>query len=393
MQQSISDIAATPSSSTIAEESGGNSAKSYQLNAERDSNKGSSSPNTSQKTSSSFKSTLSVSIKSHHIENLPTREVVLLEEDRLKQDDKQLLQYPDHNTDETPGIARIIGYITNTQVCLYFTSVWCYFFGSIVLVPPIGNSVLGGILFTLGSFGFCLSDASELWKQRYILPHSSTHPQNTIIQEDQTSLRANSSERVSMKHSSGRSMSQSGRSHGHVSKQSIDKLEKQDITIISSPPPSKDKEEKNEVNILSQLSFFGSILFLVGSLLFTSASTAPTGVKIFIIGSSLFTCLSIIRIYQIGITASSSSLPSSSIQPFLLKNLYDDLVTVLVDVFAGCGAVTFATGSFLYLPELGLSAIFSWIAWALFQAGSTMYIISACFVVYKLITLLNSKHS
>jgi hypothetical protein len=113
----------------------------------------------------------------------------------------------------------------------------------------------------------------------------------------------------------------------------------------------------------------------------------PYGVKIFIAGSLLFTGLSIVRIYETGCTPTPTPTIPMTRKMFAWQNIRNEILTTMVDIFGGLGAFMFATGSVFYLPEVGTDVIYSWIAWALFQTGSAMYIISACIVVYRLFAL------
>ena len=272
--------------------------------------------------------------------------------------------------EEGDGLTRTV---TNTQVIVYLISVWIYLIGSIVLVPEINDGVLSGILFTIGSIGFCYSDAAEMWKQgQYpVFPVSTKDGDEALINDwDNWFIAISTSERFSFKHSyslplphashnaslQSNHRTQAGVQTFHVpeiilstSDESMSTTTKtitnksavfsitsrttasvagtemrlknnKPNTIAATASPlatlldwlssnhwfteifliSPSTNSLTIAKTLTRLSFTGSLMFLVGSVLFIFVETITYGVYIFIAGSIIFTCLSSFRIYEAG---------------------------------------------------------------------------------------------
>ena len=127
---------------------------------------------------------------------------------------------------------------------------------------------------------------------------------------------------------------------------------------------------------ITLLSFCGSLLFLGGSIMFIPKETITRGTEAFVVGSALFTGLSLFRIHESKLQRERCIKHDLVIDVKLIS-------PICIDASAGLGAFLFMVGSVFYLPEIDVSATFSWIAWALFQIGSNFYMISSILAAYK----------
>lgn len=283
----------------------------------------------------------------------------------------------DNQTDlSESALTKKLDWITNIQVTCFFVCVWFFFIGTVFLAPDIEDISVGGWIFLVGSFGFCISDAGELLKQSIML-NECTKTGNHMVSlppERLSITRPSNSAQNNISSSFALPISENGRSDSLGFPLLDDTSNKRDPMAFT--------------RILTKISFGGSLLFLVGSVLFIPSSTFVIAIFIFAVGSFLFTSLSIVRIYLAGCHDNGDndigSDKSTRNGKFKWKNLLNDFSAVLIDINSGVASAMFFVGSILYLPKFESNIIYFWVAWSLFQIGSAAYGISSCIVVYKL---------
>lgn len=298
--------------------------------------------------------------------------------------------------------------VTNLQVLCYFVCVWFFFIGTIFLAPSVKNLTLGGWLFFPGSIGFCALDAGELWKLYMMPPPGSADERATapiIAAAQEVEDYQHPIERVSF---ASRQLSSASSVRPTVSsaivttltstKQVADKL---NIPLLDSKPAV---DPLASSKLMMQVSFFGSLMYFFGSILFIPSNTLVVAISFFTIGSFLFVGLSLIRLYQLGccevVEKEAKTNTGQDQDPlskqtkskaFKFKNLWNDVLSVLIDVNGGLASAMFFIGGFLYLPRFSSNPVMVWSAWVLFQVGSAGYCFTGGVILYKLILFRRSR--
>eukprot|EP01038_Epipyxis_sp_PR26KG_P012356 gene12356-16571_t len=211
-----------------------------------------------------------------------------------------------------------------------------FLIGSIQYYPWIEDITAGGYWFTVGSISFVIADGMEWWTNNRV---------GCFYYEN---FRESYEEQV-------------------------ERLFSTEDTLIG-----KWQRATNGLNFF--LSFTGSSLYLVGSILFIpSFGMITQGTWIFIFGS--------------GVVLSSQTWKLIRAE-FSTRNDYyfDDLPGALVDACAGIGGFNYLIGSVYFLPEYNISNSIEKIASNWFVAGGIFFTLSGIFMFYRYFFTLNYPH-
>jgi hypothetical protein len=165
--------------------------------------------------------------------------------------------------------------------------------------------------------------------------------------------------------------------------------EKNNSRYFESADTFAGKFQRAENGLNFALSAFGSLLYLIGSILFIpSLDQIILGTEIFIPGSLVIFLSQSWKVYRAACTNSKYPFDKS----LNWKNLLEDLSGCGVDVAAGLGGLAYMIGSYLFLPTIAVteSEILRAAIW--FIAGGTLFTISGFCIIYRYYFTLNYAH-
>ena len=138
--------------------------------------------------------------------------------------------------------------------------------------------------------------------------------------------------------------------------------------------------ERAEVGINSVVSIFGSLLYLVGSILFLPnlQDQLTVGEWLFIIGSAFIFTSQAWKVYRSGCTNPSDRLN----RLFRFANLFHDLPVLGADVFGGLGGLFYFIGTILFFPDLSSTDSELLRAPILFVCGGASFTLGGIFLNY-----------
>lgn len=145
--------------------------------------------------------------------------------------------------------------------------------------------------------------------------------------------------------------------------------------------------KENGVNFA--FSAFGSLLYLIGSILFIPCTNAIVmGTYVFIYGSLAIFLSQTWKVYRQGLNDGND--PSKRI--FNLSNYTLDLPALGVDSFAGLGGLAYMIGSIYFLPQFDTSEAVTVIAVVWFTIGGSLFTLSGLFLLYRYFCTRNYYH-
>ena len=224
-----------------------------------------------------------------------------------------------------------------------------FLLGSYQYLPAVSNFVLGGWLFTIGSTGFLYADLCEWWKNNRV---------GCAFDEEYR-----------------------------------DDYEAQFASYYDSPSSTSGKYQRAENGLNFAFSAFGSLLYLIGSIMFIpDLNLMVQGTVIFIPGSAVIFVSQMIKLYRAGCAAPPGKLYRFQNRSFALGNLSQDLSGVGVDLCAGLGGFAYMIGSYLFLPSMAVTPeeVTRAAVWFLF--GGAFFTLSGLFIVYRYFCTLNFAH-
>lgn len=137
------------------------------------------------------------------------------------------------------------------------------------------------------------------------------------------------------------------------------------------------------------LSAFGSLLYLIGSVMFIPSTGAIVdGTVVFIVGSLVIFLSQMWKVYRQGLTDPNDI----ALRVFKLSNYQYDLPALGVDAFAGIGGLAYAVGSAYFLPQYDTSDAVTILAATWFTFGGSAFTLSGLFIVYRYYFTLNYVH-
>lgn len=189
-----------------------------------------------------------------------------------------------------------------------------FFFGSLCYIPRFNWITLGGVLFTIGALGYVWSDFLEWW----------TNHQASQMRDDSDTLRE------------------------------VAAVEGEVDTSF------KDAFRRSEQDINFFLSLFGSLLYLIGSVLFIhEKQTGLYATLMFIIGSIMIV--------------------ASQLWKLLRHANYAGYTPVLnIEVTTGLGGLSYLVGSIMFLPSIDTTIAATQRAAVVFVIGGTFFLYSSC---------------
>jgi hypothetical protein len=222
--------------------------------------------------------------------------------------------------------------------------------GSFQYLPSVADYVLGGWLFTIGSVGFLYADLNEWWHNNRVGCAFDAEYRNDF---------------------------------------------EQNVGKYLDPPSSMSgKYQRAENGINFMFSAIGSLLYLIGSILFIpSLDAIVLGTEVFIPGSLVIFFSQMWKLYRAGCT-----IPTCDAEEFvergfsLQKLLSDDLPAVGVDLCAGLGGFAYFVGSCLFLPSVAITDTDVIIATVWFLLGGTFFTLSGICLAYRYFCTLNYAH-
>ena len=231
-----------------------------------------------------------------------------------------------------------------------------FVFGSYQYLPSISNFEIGGWMFTLGSVSFLYGDLNEWLKlHRVEWFHEILHKED-------------------------------------ISKTISDLGGVVEVTCYSQFQLSS-----NYWNSL--LSVFGSILYLIGSVMFIpQLHVLVLGTIMYILASFVIFLSQMFKLYRAGcrspspgtptlpvsvVTADEATMKSSyfNANNFQLRHLIEDLPAVGADLTAGMGGFAYMIGSYLFLPNVAVTEMDITHATAWFIIGGGLFLISGMLLV------------
>ena len=228
----------------------------------------------------------------------------------------------------------------------YLTGGITFFIGSLAYLTSVSNYELGGWMFTIGSVGFLYADLTEWWKN------------NKVGCAFDAEFRDDLEER------SGKDFEPASTSIGQY------------------------QRAENGLNFA--FSAFGSLLYLIGSIMYIpEVGAVVEGTIVFIPGSLVIFFSQMWKLYRAGCHPLPGVERKCSERFFELKNLSEDLPAVGVDLNAGLGGFAYFIGSCLFLPGSG-AAIDTAVGW--FVLGGTFFSLSGFFIIYRYFFTLNYHH-
>jgi len=137
------------------------------------------------------------------------------------------------------------------------------------------------------------------------------------------------------------------------------------------------------------LSCIGSLLYLIGSILFIPRLNAIVlGTQIFIYGSLVIFLAQAWKVYRQGCHSETNL----SVREFKLQNYEADLPALGVDACAGLGGLSYMIGSIYFLPEYDISDSVTVKAATLFTIGGVFFTLSGLFMIYRYFFTLKYFH-
>lgn len=208
--------------------------------------------------------------------------------------------------------------------------------GSYQYFPGVADYVLGGWLFTIGSAGFMIADALEWWMNNRV---GCFHYENYE-----------------------------------------ESYESQIPSYFEPKDTSKGKWQRAENGINFFLSFSGSTLYLIGSVMFiTSLDAIVGGTEVFILGSCVIFIAQGWKLYRAG--CNNETDPTN--RQFQLSNYAHDKSAFSVDITAGLGGIAYFVGSIYFLPQYNTSDHMAYIAAWWFQVGGVFFFASGIFMFFR----------
>eukprot|EP01040_Poterioochromonas_malhamensis_P006934 gene6934-7481_t len=208
--------------------------------------------------------------------------------------------------------------------------------GSYQYFPSVSNYELGGWLFTIGSAGFMIADGLEWWKNNrvgcfYYAEYE--HSYELVV-----------------------------------------------APLLAPKDTFRGQLQRAEVGLNFFMSFTGSTLYLIGSILFIPELDAiVAGTYTFIVGSLVIFFAQAWKLYRAGITNEHDLTDKS----FRLSNYSADIWAFLVDLTAGVGGLAYCVGSVYFLPQYDVSTEITFIAAWWFQAGGFLFFASGVFMFIR----------
>jgi len=222
-----------------------------------------------------------------------------------------------------------------THCACYIIGASTFAVGSALYYPAISDYNGGGWLFTIGSTVFAYADLTEWWTNNRVGCFCYKHFY------------------LSYESRVGR--------------------------YFDPPNSSTGRYQRAENGINCFFSLFGSMLYLIGSILFIPSLEAEvTGTYLFIFGSMVICISQSWKIYRAGCL--DEERPSN--RHFQLKNLSGDIPAFIVDCSEGIGGLAYLIGSVLFLPQYDVDRISSRIAATWFEVGSLFYVIATVALFY-----------
>lgn len=220
-----------------------------------------------------------------------------------------------------------------------------FLIGSCLYLPALANYEAGGWLFTIGSVGFLYADLSEWWKN------------NKVGCAFDAEYRDDYEAQVGPH------------------------CEPADTTL------GRYQRAENGINFM--YSALGSLLYLIGSILFIpEVGAIVAGTIVFIPGSLVIFTSQMWKLYRAGCNPHSGVVKMSE-RTFALSNLWHDWPGAQVDLHAGLGGFCYFIGSSLFVPGSGAS-ITDAAAW--FIMGGTFFTLSGLFMIYRYYFTTNFAH-
>ncbi|CAF0970864.1 unnamed protein product [Rotaria sp. Silwood1] len=227
------------------------------------------------------------------------------------------------------GIHYMIGGLTFiTGSCMYFPSVYNKYSSAFII---------GGWLFTIGSFFFLLADLQEWWYYRV-----------GCFCDRKYQLA----------------------------------LESHDAILFRNPRNTFiGRYERAEVGINFFMSACGSAFYLAGSILFIPVFSKELilGEWFFIIGSAFIYSSQAWKVYR----SACTNIHDRHDRRFRLSNLLNDIPALGVDGFAGIGGVFYFIGTILFLPPFNKTYSDAVRVAILFVCGGTSFTLSGLFLQYR----------
>ena len=223
--------------------------------------------------------------------------------------------------------------------------------GSYQYLPSVSNYELGGWLFTIGSVGFLYADLNEWWKNNRV---------GCAFDDDYR-----------------------------------DDFEKQLGNRFDPSSSFCGKFQRAENGLNFALSAVGSLLYLIGSILFIPELNATVmGTIIFIPGSFIIFLSQMIKLYRAGCVYSTGTRRVEKFQhrTFQLRHLTEDLPAVGVDLAAGLGGFAYMIGSYLFLPSVAVTDVEITRAAIWFLLGGALFLASGLCLTYRYFCTQNYPH-
>jgi hypothetical protein len=147
------------------------------------------------------------------------------------------------------------------------------------------------------------------------------------------------------------------------------------------------RRKENGLNFA--LSAFGSLLYLIGSIMFIpSTNSIVEGTYVFIYGSLVIFISQTWKVYRQGCHDEHDEAKRG----FNIQNYEADLPALGVDAFAGLGGFAYMVGSIYFLPQYDINDSVTIKAATWFTFGGVFFTLSGLFILYRYFCTLNFYH-
>lgn len=216
----------------------------------------------------------------------------------------------------------------------------CFFCGSTMYFPDVSQYLIGGVFFTIGSFGFTIADTSEWWTNNRV----GCCLDSKYKKEYETKV-------------------------GYLF----------DPEIGNCLSKGSRQRAGNGINFFS--SAIGSFCYLIGSVCFIPELDSFTiGGYIYAAASVLIVISQACKLYRTGFDFTDKD---SFSRGFQFSNWLIDTPGTYIDGLAGFGGVCYLVGSILFLPQYDINDAVAYAAAVWFQIGGVAYFLSSLAMGYR----------
>lgn len=230
-----------------------------------------------------------------------------------------------------------------THFLWYFAGGLLFLVGSIMYYPEVGNLLLGGWLFTIGSLCLTIADTMDWWRNNRV----------------------------------GCFMYQ----------EYVEDYESRVGYLFAPADTMLGMKQRSSVGMNFFWSAIGSFLYCIGSVfLIPTLDAFLVGDYIYIIASLVIMLAQWAKVFRAGFDFSNKHRYQIG---FRFENWLRDVPGLLTDISEGAGAFCYLVGTLLFLPETDIDSTITTVSATWFEAGGVFYVVAALFLGFKYFFTLN----